>query len=109
MPKAYRVGIWQDSEDENPEEEFVVEGETPFIWQPDPDFESPPLGIDIHPDDREATLKIYTSEKARRPPRYDNDIDLDFWNGPVGEGVTFSEGDTPFWSQFSGRIMFFIE
>jgi len=57
MGDQYRVRVWKgrnpDGEDYqgDPDEIVTVSAETPFVWQEDPHYHSPSIGIDLHPED----------------------------------------------------------
>lgn len=113
----FRVRIWKgrnpDGEDYQGEPDEIVEidEETPYVWQNDPHYHSPPIGVDIHPNDCPATLNIYTSESVRSPPGYDNHVETAYWDGPVEQGLPYPEehNDPPFGCEVWGRVMFFVE
>lgn len=107
---TYRVRIWHGTNpdtDAEPDEVIEVPAETTHVWQDDPHFHSPPLDIDIHPDDAPATLGIFTSESVRSPPGYDNHVETSYWQGPVEQGLAFP--GPAFGCEVWGRVMFFVE
>lgn len=109
----YRVRIWKgrnpDGEDYQgePDEVVTVTEDEPHIWQDDPYYHSPPIGLDIHPDDGPATLNVYTNDSVREPsPR-----DISAWNGPMERGLPHPEAHDypPFGCEVWGRVMFVVE
>lgn len=117
----YRVRIWKGSPDVGeksdqaawgePDEIVTVSEETPHVWQDDPRYRSPTIGLDIHPEDAPATLEVYTSESVRSPPGYDNHVEKGYWDGPMEQGLTYP-GDheiPPFGCEVWGRVMFFVK
>lgn len=115
--KEYRVRIWkgrtpagEDYQGE-PDEIVTVEEETPAVWQDDPHYHSGGIGIDIHPEDAPATLGVYTSDSVHSPPGYDDHVEMDYWDGPVEQGLTWpgNHDYPPFGCEVWGRVMFFVE
>lgn len=109
----YRIRIWKgrDNYQEPPDEVIEVNGETPYVWQDNPHYHSPPLGFDIHPDDCPATLNVYTSDSVRSPPGYDSHVETAYWGRPIERGLSFPEDHEypPFGCKVWGRVMFFVE
>lgn len=114
---GYRIRIWKgrnpDGDDYTgePDEVVTVQEGTPHVWQDDPNYHSPPIGIDIHPDDCPATLNVYTSESVRSPPGYASHVEEAYWDGPVEQGLPFPENHDapPFGCEVWGRVMFYVE
>jgi|AntDeeMetagen681_2_1112603.scaffolds.fasta_scaffold09465_5 hypothetical protein len=117
MGDQYRVRVWKgrnpDGEDYqgDPDEIVTVSAETPFVWQEDPHYHSPSIGIDLHPEDAPATLNVYTSDSVRSPPGYDSHVETGYWNGPMEQGFSYPEDHEypPFGCEVWGRVMFFVE
>lgn len=111
--ETYRVRIWKGRghRDGPPDEVVTVEEETPFVWQDDPRYHSPKIGIDIHPDDCPATLYVYTSDSIHSPPGYDSHVEKAYWDGPMEQGLPYPDehGLPPFGCEVWGRVMFFVE
>lgn len=113
-PAPVRVRIWRGRYDEypdDPDEIVPVEPETPHVWQANPRYHSPPLGIDVHPADGPATLNIYTSDSVRSPPGYDSHVERSYWDGPVERGLPFPADHDypPYGCELWDRVMFFVE
>lgn len=114
---VYRVRIWKggtppdEHHEGDPDEVVEVEEETPHVWQDDPRYTSPPLGIDVHPDDCPATLNVYTSESVRSPPGYESHVETSYWDGPMERGLDHHADHDypPFGCSVYGRVMFFVE
>jgi len=109
--EAARVRIWRDSDDEysgEPDEVVEVPVGGNVLWQDDPHYHSPPLGLDVHPDDRPVTLNVYTSDSVRSPPIYDNHVDGGYWSRPMEGGLSFLERPShmPFGCEIWGRVLF---
>ena len=120
MSDVIRVRVFEGRNEVDAAQEGLVEpthvveceAETPTVWQEDPHYHSPPIGLDIHPDDRPAKLNVYTSESVRSPPGYDNHVETGYWDGPIERGLPFTspEGEVPsFGCEVWGRVMFFVE
>ena len=66
-----RVRIWKGHETPDggftgdPDEVITLTPGTPVLWQDNPDYHSPQLGIDIHPDDTPGTIELYTSDSTQ--------------------------------------------
>lgn len=111
---TYRVRIWEgrDGRDDEPDEVVEVSEETPHVWQDDPYYHSPPIAIDLHPDDCPATLNVYTSESVRSPPGYESHVETGYWGPrPIEGGLPFPADHDyePFGCEVWGRVMFFVE
>lgn len=116
-----RVRIWlgrnphgEDYSGE-PDEVHEIPLERPYIWQDSPHFNSPPMGIDIHPDDCPMTLYIHSEDSVRPPavvkkdtPKY---FDRGKWGRAVERGLPFYDydGDKPFGMEIWGRVLFYVE
>lgn len=118
LVSEYRIRIWKgrnpDGEDYQgePDEVVTVTAEDPVLWQDDPHYHSPPIGIDIHPDDGPATLEVYTSDSVHpADPRYsENYVDESYWDGPMERGLSYP-GDhdyRPFGCEIWGRVLFYV-
>lgn len=113
----YRVRIWKgrnpDGEDYQgePDEVVTVTEETTNVWQDDPRFDSGPIGLDVHPEDCPATLRVYTSDSVRSPPGIDSHVDEGYWDGPMEQGLPWpaDHDSPPFGCEVWGRVLFFVE
>jgi len=119
VTETVRVRVFEGRNEVDAAQEGIVEPshtvecevETPTLFVDDPHYHSKPLGLDIHPEDRPATLNVYTSESVRSPPGYENHVETGYWNGPIEQGLHYS-GETdapPFGCTIWGRVMFFVE
>lgn len=114
----HRIRIWKgrnpDGEDYTgePDEVITLEAGEPHVWQTDPHYHSPPIGLDIHPDDCPATLEVYTSDSVHDSSgrQATNYVDESYWNGPMERGLTYPDSHDyrPFGCEIWGRILFFI-
>lgn len=98
-----------------PTEVVELDYETPYVWQDDPHYSSPPLGVDIHPDDCPSTLYMYSEDSVRAPPVVHRDDPTTFdeaeWGRPVERGLPFYDydGEKPFGLEIWGRVLFYVE
>ena len=113
-----RVRIWKQRDsvdrapDTDPDEVIDIDPETTYLWQDNPRYHSPPLGFDIHPEDRPGTLYVYTSDSVHSPPGYDNHIEQAYWDGPMEQGLPFTEDVDeyrPFGCEVWGRVLLWVE
>ncbi len=118
--QTIRVRIWDDNyeygvspgELGDPDKLVEVEPKTVHIWQDNPHYHSPSMGIDIHPDDRPAGLNIYTSDSIHSPPDAGgNYVEEGYWDGPVEGGLDYDGNSDipPFGCELWDRVMFFVE
>lgn len=117
--EEYRIRIWKfrnpDGEDYQgePDEVVTVKEDDPVVWQDDPHYHSPPIGLDIHPEDGPATLEVYTSDSVHSPSGRQSAgyVDTDYWDGPMERGLTYPEDHDfqPFGCEVWGRVLFFVE
>lgn len=120
MSDSYRIRLWMgrnpdgDDYQGEPDATIRVEGQTPYLWQDDPHFHSPPMGMDIHPEDCPATLEVFTSDSVHpADPRYKDSgyVDESYWNGPMERGLYYpADHDySPFGCEIWGRVLFYVK